>query len=135
MTESERDVLLDLIVTWEDEAKAGRLPRIEQLCADHPHLLNELLARIEQLRRTSWMDLQVEDDEDASSSSQSETSTRPLVLAGRYRLDEQIGRGVFGRVYRGFDTTLQRAVAIKLFDLRAGFLSGPVEAYLEEAKK
>jgi hypothetical protein len=64
MTESERDVLLDLIVKWEEEAKAGRLPRIEQVREQHPHLLNELLARIEQLRRTSWMDRQVEDDTD-----------------------------------------------------------------------
>ncbi|MDQ0646350.1 serine/threonine protein kinase [Microbacterium natoriense] len=43
-------------------------------------------------------------------------STEPRVLAGRYRVDELIGHGGMAKVYRGFDLTLGRAVAIKILD-------------------
>ena len=39
------------------------------------------------------------------------------LLAGRYQLVAQIGEGATGRVWRGFDTLLERAVAIKIVDL------------------
>ena len=38
------------------------------------------------------------------------------VLSGRYRVDEQIGRGGMATVYRGYDLTLGRQVAIKILD-------------------
>ncbi len=38
----------------------------------------------------------------------------PRVLSGRYRVDEVIGRGGMATVYRGFDQTLGRVVAIKV---------------------
>ena len=39
-------------------------------------------------------------------------------LAGRYVLEERIGRGGMGEVWRGTDSVLGRQVAIKLIDLR-----------------
>lgn len=39
---------------------------------------------------------------------------RGLELAGRYRLDERLGRGAMGEVWRGFDLRLERPVAIKM---------------------
>jgi len=38
------------------------------------------------------------------------------VLSGRYRIDEPIGRGGMASVYRGYDLTLGREVAIKILD-------------------
>lgn len=43
-------------------------------------------------------------------------STEPQVIAGRYRVDELIGHGGMARVYRGYDVTLGREVAIKILD-------------------
>ncbi|MGC5172432.1 Stk1 family PASTA domain-containing Ser/Thr kinase [Microbacterium sp. DT81.1] len=41
-------------------------------------------------------------------------SSEPRVLSGRYRIDELIGRGGMASVYRGYDITLGRSVAIKI---------------------
>ena len=38
----------------------------------------------------------------------------PASLAGRYRLEEVIGRGGMSTVYRATDTVLERAVAVKV---------------------
>lgn len=41
-------------------------------------------------------------------------TTEPRVLSGRYRIDELVGRGGMASVYRGYDLTLDRAIAIKV---------------------
>lgn len=43
-------------------------------------------------------------------------TTEPRVLSGRYRVDELIGRGGMATVFRGYDLTLGRQVAIKLLN-------------------
>jgi serine/threonine protein kinase len=41
-------------------------------------------------------------------------TNEPRVLSGRYRIDELVGRGGMASVYRGYDLTLGRAIAIKV---------------------
>ena len=48
----------------------------------------------------------------------SSTADDALNTWGRYRLEEQIGRGGFGSVYRGWDPVLQMPVAIKILHRR-----------------
>ncbi|HYI52139.1 MAG TPA: Stk1 family PASTA domain-containing Ser/Thr kinase [Microbacterium sp.] len=43
-------------------------------------------------------------------------TAEPRVLSGRYRVDELIGRGGMATVFRGYDLTLGRQVAIKLLN-------------------
>ncbi|MGW8482703.1 Stk1 family PASTA domain-containing Ser/Thr kinase [Microbacterium sp. NPDC055903] len=43
-------------------------------------------------------------------------STEPRILAGRYRVDELIGHGGMAKVFRGYDLTLGRDVAVKILD-------------------
>ncbi len=61
----------------------------------------------------------------------------PLVgtlLSGRYRLDAQIGTGGMSTVYRAFDTTLERVVAVKLMHREIASDSDQLERFRREAR-
>ena len=60
------------------------------------------------------------------------TSSRTL-LNERYRLDDEIGRGGMGVVFQGWDTLLQRKVAIKILNQEA-LGGGGTDRLLEEAR-
>src|SRR5205085_4447134 len=56
------------------------------------------------------------------------------LLSGRYRLDEQVGTGGMSTVYRAFDTTLERPVAIKLMHREIAADSAQIERFRREAR-
>ncbi|HEY7667126.1 MAG TPA: Stk1 family PASTA domain-containing Ser/Thr kinase [Actinomycetota bacterium] len=56
------------------------------------------------------------------------------VLGGRYRLEARIGSGGMAEVYRGFDTTLNRTVAIKVLLPQFARDAGFVERFRREAQ-
>ncbi|HVL95340.1 MAG TPA: protein kinase [Solirubrobacteraceae bacterium] len=61
----------------------------------------------------------------------------PLVgtqLSGRYRLDAQVGAGGMSTVYRAFDTTLERTVAVKLMHREIASDSAQLERFRREAR-
>ena len=55
-------------------------------------------------------------------------------MLGRFRLDQEVGHGAFGTVYRAFDTDLRRIVAIKI--PRKGFFASDKvrERFFREAR-
>jgi serine/threonine-protein kinase len=57
-----------------------------------------------------------------------------LVLAGRYELQEAIGRGGMSTVYRAFDAVLERTVAIKLMHRQYASDSDQLERFRREAR-
>ena len=63
-----------------------------------------------------------------------ETGVGSISCIGRYELHEMIGEGAFGVVYRAWDTTLNRAVALKR--PRPGAIAGreAIERFLREAR-
>jgi eukaryotic-like serine/threonine-protein kinase len=57
-----------------------------------------------------------------------------MQLSGRYRLDAQIGAGGMSTVYKAFDQTLERRVAIKLMHREIASDSDQLERFRREAR-
>jgi serine/threonine-protein kinase len=55
-------------------------------------------------------------------------------IGGRYRLEQEIGRGGMSTVYRAFDTVLERQVAIKLMHREIATDSDQLERFRREAR-
>ena len=62
------------------------------------------------------------------------TTPAPTILAGRYRLDAQVGAGGMSTVYRAFDTVLERTVAIKSMLRQVAQDSDQLERFRREAR-
>ncbi len=108
----------------------AHLDRFGELRAD-TDALRELFVAESDLRRRA---ITAARDDTAGALEQAGGAARPQVRIGRYELGDVIGRGAFGVVHRAWDTTLNRAVALKR--LRPGVLEAPgaIERFLREAQ-
>lgn len=112
MTDSDQEILADLLIRWEELRERGQDTPAEQICQDHPHLLEEFSRRTKILAVTSWLD-----HPQTGMDSQNEAAdvlAEPRTLANRYRLDTLIAEGGFAQVWRAYDLELQRVVAVKV---------------------
>src|SRR5690242_3092962 len=114
--EPRREAMLDLIVQWEQARAQGRDPAPEELCGGCPDLLSGFRREVEKLGQVAWLDGPVEAGTTTAGGLPSSPADAdlPRLLAERYRLDALVGEGGFGRVYRAFDTWLERPVAVKV---------------------
>ena len=122
--------IAELLDRWEDLLEQGKQISPEDLCRECPELVTELWRRIDQLRwvgellDTGPMDRNAEDG-----------SFQIPPTLGRYRLDERIGEGGFGQVWKGYDPELERIVAIKVLRPERHSSVFQVARFLDEAKK
>jgi hypothetical protein len=123
-----REALAELLLTWDDAFRAGHDVAAEELARDRPNLIEPLARRIRVLKATSWIDQPT----DAADEAPDPSPAGGRMLGGRYRLDERIAVGGFAEVWKGFDTELQRVVAVKL--PKASRIAMR-EAFLAEARR
>jgi RIO-like serine/threonine protein kinase len=112
---------------------------LEDLCHDCPELIEDVKRGIEALNSIDKLIDSTANTNYASADAQitseiTDKSRLPRQL-GRYRLDEIIGQGGFGQVWRGYDTELRRNVAIKIARPDRFSGSGRAEIFLKEARR
>jgi eukaryotic-like serine/threonine-protein kinase len=133
----DREVDLDRILAWEQARAQGQDDSPEKFCGGCPELLSGFRRQVERLGRVEWLNGPI--DEGTASTSiapvPSPEDDRPRTLAGRYRLDTLIGQGGLGRVYRAFDTWLERPVAVKMPRVDRPVTGGEVDQCRIEARK
>ena len=124
------DKLASLLLQWEESWDLGDEISAEDLCIESPELTSLLEQQISVLKKMAWMKSSAIDEEAG------EPGHDLLVgksLVDRYRIESILGEGGSGRVYRGFDTELERAVAIKVSKLDRR--SEQTDRLLEEARR
>lgn len=113
MKDRDKELLAELLLTWEELYQRGQDTPATELAKDHPVLADELARRIKALKTVAWLDKPLNDDP-PDDDPQTPSPRLPRTLSGRYRLDELIAEGGFAQVFRAYDTELQRTVAIKV---------------------
>lgn len=114
MTDSRQDLLVEYVATAMEHIERGEPIDLESICREHPELVPAVAAAIAQSRALPKM------------LGQSDRQSEARMLTPRYRLDERIGAGAMGVVYRATDLDLRRTVAIKL--LRSDLFDEPTAA-------
>jgi tetratricopeptide (TPR) repeat protein/tRNA A-37 threonylcarbamoyl transferase component Bud32 len=112
VTSQDEELLADLLLRWEELQEEGLDTPASEIATDRPDLIPELDRRIRLLKASAWLDRPLDDDPPDSDGPGSPPA--PRTLGDRYRLDEQIAEGGFARVYKAYDTELQRTVAVKI---------------------
>lgn len=130
MTDKDEELLADLLLRWEELRDQGQDITAQELCQDHPDLIDQLARRINALTVTSWLDKPIRNEQ--SLVALSNPTGEPRTLIGRYRLDNLIAEGGFAHVWRGYDIELQRVVAIKV--PKPGRLQS-ADAFMAEARR
>jgi mono/diheme cytochrome c family protein len=114
----------ELLIRWQDRRRHGPAPSVEELCADHPSLADELARRIAAFES---MEVMLGLDPKGTIPDAGPKHAVPGHLAERlrprgYELLEVIDQGGMGVVYKALQTDLRRTVALKMI---AGFRVGP----------
>lgn len=128
----------DLLLTWEERFEQGDDLLAEKLCPDHPEMAEILAQQISKLKKARWVTRRIAPQKAANGGWQvpllTSSVNRP-VIAGQYRIDQLIAEGGFGQVWRGFDLSLERPVAIKVPRNNRLTDAGRVERFLAEARR
>ncbi|MEQ8637942.1 serine/threonine protein kinase [Gimesia maris] len=124
----DQDRLADLLVAWEESFDAGKEKSAVEIAFKFPHLIEPLQIQIESLKKTLW----IKKDPGRKLTDREAQCLKTLsgIIADRYQIEELIGTGGYGQVYRATDLKLERPVAIKI-----GHSQFSSDLLMEEARR
>ncbi len=125
----------ELVDRWEELRDQGLTISAEELCADHPELLAEVLWQIRALEAIDSNFGFATPDTHTLRSADKDIYQPPaeLQIFGRYRIEKCHAIGGLGQVFLAHDETLNRKVAIK-FPKRPGMTAEQMARFEQEAR-
>ena len=124
--------LSEALLKWDENFQNGNDLSAEELCGLNTHLLIELKKRIDNLKKTEWMNTSSDPESMVLNDEIFSSGFINQLVSNRYQLKSKIAEGGFAEVWLGFDIELHRNVAIKL--PKPGQVGG-LEAFVAEARR
>ncbi len=131
--------LANLLVEITDQQRNGNQPDIEEICQAYPDLAGELKHLFGLARVTDSVARRVSSKAQTQAFLQNQTITSNLIpdlprQFAHYELQEEIGRGGMGIVYKAWDTNLKRHVALKMILSGSQATKEDLSRFREEAR-
>ena len=125
----------ELVDRWEELREQGLSISSEELCANHPELLEEVRWQIRALAAIDSNFGFATGDTSPPHSAEEAIFQPPteLQISGRYRIESCHATGGLGQVFLAHDETLNRRVAIK-FPKRQGMTAEQISRFEQEAR-
>ena len=129
LTSRSSEIIDELLDCWEDARESGRYVTPAEICQQHPHLTRTI---VEYVSALEWVKSKEQDFFNFDGTSPGGFTKRKL---GRFKLNEILGAGGFGTVWKGFDPVLEREVAIKVPRAQLFSSKSVMMSFLNEARR
>ena len=104
----------ELFREWVRLRKQGKKPRLEELCADCPELVDQVRERIRKLEKRIRAKRRQQESTRSFATNGESAVNKPLIQIDGYTILREIWRGGQGIIFKALQTSTGRHVAVKV---------------------